>query len=108
MKVLGKILLELTILNRSTPLRVELLYILNLTATNVAKDSGISRATLYKIEKGDPNVTIGSYCAVLHSLGLDEDIARLAANDVLGESIDERNTLRKRASMKRSDKNYIG
>lgn len=78
----------------------------NLTASEVAKRSGMSRATLNKIEKGDPNVTFGSYCAVLHTLGLDDDIELLAANDSLGKSIDERNTLRKRASGKRHENNY--
>jgi len=78
----------------------------NLTAIELAKQSGMSRATLYKIEKGNPNVSFGSYCAVLHTLGLDEDIELLASNDSLGKSIDERNTLRKRASVKRYEKNY--
>jgi|GEM_PF-56441 len=78
----------------------------NLTAIEVAKRSGLSRATLNKIEKGNPNVLFGSYCAVLNTLGLEEDIEKLAANDSLGESIEERNTLRKRASKKTMDKNY--
>lgn len=78
----------------------------NFTASEVAKRSGMSRATLNKIEHGDPNVGFGSYCAVLHTLGLDEDVELLAANDSLGKSIDERNTLRKRASGKRNEKNY--
>jgi transcriptional regulator with XRE-family HTH domain len=75
----------------------------NLTATEVAMRSGLSRATLNKIENGNPNVSFGSYCAVLNTLGLDEDIEKLAANDSLGESIEERNTLRKRASKKRKE-----
>lgn len=78
----------------------------NFTATEVAKRSGMSRATLNKIENGDPNVAFGSYCAVLHTLGLDEDVELLAANDSLGESIEERNTLRRRASGRRVRKNY--
>ncbi len=78
----------------------------NLTAIVLAEQSGMSRATLNKIEKGNPNVSFGSYCAVLHTLGLDEDIELLAANDSLGKSIDERNTIRKRASVKRDERNY--
>ncbi|RLA46263.1 MAG: hypothetical protein DRR42_18575 [Gammaproteobacteria bacterium] len=78
----------------------------NLTAIEVANQSGMSRPTLSKIEKGNPNVSIGSYCAVLHTLGQDEDIELLASNDSLGKSIDERNTLRKRASVRSYEKNY--
>lgn len=77
----------------------------NLTAAEVAKRSGLSRATLNKIEKGNPNVSFGSYCSVLNTFALDEDIEKLAANDSLGESIEERNILRKRASKKRYDNN---
>lgn len=33
--------------------------------------AGISRRTLTKIEKGDPSVAFGSYCAVARVLGLE-------------------------------------
>lgn len=34
----------------------------------VAKRANISRATLYKIEKGDPSVSMGHYAVALHAL----------------------------------------
>lgn len=36
----------------------------------VAERAGTSRATLYRIERGDPNVRIGAYMLVLQALGL--------------------------------------
>lgn len=71
----------------------------NFTAEIVAQRAGLSRATLSKIEKGDPSVTIGSYCSVLHSLGLDKDIEVIAAHDELGRHLQDTDTLsRQRAS----------
>ena len=74
----------------------------NYTAQIVAERSGMNRETLRKIEKGDPNVTIGSYASVLHSLGLDTDIERLANEDPLGRSLEDVKTQsRQRASGRR-------
>jgi transcriptional regulator with XRE-family HTH domain len=36
----------------------------------VAERAGTTRSTLYRIERGDPNVRIGSYMLVLQALGL--------------------------------------
>ena len=41
-----------------------------LTMALVAERGMISRATLSRIERGDPGVGIGSYAAVLHALGM--------------------------------------
>lgn len=74
----------------------------NYTAINVAERSGMSRETLRKIEKGDPNVNMGSYASVLHSLGLDADIELLAHEDPLGRSLEDIKTQsRQRASGRR-------
>ena len=40
----------------------------NLSVELVAERADISRATLWKVEKGDPSVAIGIYAAVLHAL----------------------------------------
>ena len=46
----------------------------SLSAELVAERAGISRATLWKVEKGDPSVAMGIYAAVLHALNnLDKD-----------------------------------
>ena len=55
----------------------------------VAERADISRATLWKIEKGDPSVAIGSYLKVLNALGLQKDMENLAADDVLGRTLQD-------------------
>jgi len=55
----------------------------------VAERANISRPTLLSIEKGNPNVAIGSYVKVLAILGLDKDIAEVAEDDSLGRKIQD-------------------
>ena len=56
-----------------------------LSASLVCERAGISRATLWQIEKGVPTVSIGSYAAVLHALGgLDKDLTSIAKDDETG------------------------
>jgi transcriptional regulator with XRE-family HTH domain len=64
----------------------------------VCARADISRPTLYKIEAGDPAVTMGNYVQVLRVLGLERDVALLAKDDVLGRSLqDEALPARRRA-----------
>ena len=44
----------------------------------LAERASISRSTLYKIEKGDPGVALGSYATVLFALGLVDRLAEIA------------------------------
>lgn len=60
-----------------------------LTAEQVAERAGLSRATLWQIEKGTPSVAIGNYFMVLLVLGLDQDFLKLAEDDVLGRKIQD-------------------
>jgi len=46
-----------------------------LKAAQVAQRAGISLGTLYKIEKGDPSVSVASFLEVARSLGLLDNIA---------------------------------
>ncbi len=57
----------------------------------MAERAFISRATLYKVEKGDPTVSIGIYATVLAILGLAEGLGQVAnrINDTLGLDLDE-------------------
>lgn len=55
----------------------------------VAERADISRATLWKIEKGNPSVAIGSYLKALNALGLQEDMEQLAADDKLGRTLQD-------------------
>jgi transcriptional regulator with XRE-family HTH domain len=49
----------------------------------------ISRDTLYRVEKGDPVVSLGTYLRVLRVLGLDEDLDVIAKDDVLGRKLQD-------------------
>jgi transcriptional regulator with XRE-family HTH domain len=60
-----------------------------LTTIQVAERAGIARSTLYLIEKGDPSVAIGAYFNVLRVLGLQEDLIKLAKDDVLGRKLQD-------------------
>jgi transcriptional regulator with XRE-family HTH domain len=51
----------------------------------VAERAGTTRSTLYRIERGDPNVRIGSYMLVLQALGLLKGFAEI--EDELGDQL---------------------
>lgn len=75
----------------------------SLTAEMVAQRAGISRATLHKIESGDPSVAMGSYFMVLHILGLTQDFEHLAARDEFGHDLlDIKLTSKSRAPKRKS------
>src|SRR3990170_7351300 len=59
------------------------------SAGTVAERSGIARKTLQRVERGDPAVAIGIYARVLQALGLVEDLAALARDDVLGRRLQD-------------------
>jgi transcriptional regulator with XRE-family HTH domain len=72
-----------------------------LTTKQVAERAGISRSTLWQIEKGLPNVAYGNYAQTLFVLGLEKDLLKLAADDVLGRKLQDAEILvRKRAPKK--------
>ena len=75
----------------------------NLTAELVAERAGISRATLWKVESGNPSVAIGMYAAVLHALNaMDKDLLLVAKDDLLGRQLqDMALPIRKRAERRR-------
>lgn len=47
---------------------------LGINATIAAEAADISRVTLYRIEKGEPSVTMGAYLSVVSALGLKLDL----------------------------------
>ena len=56
----------------------------------VAERAGISRATLWNVEKGSPSVAIGIYAAVLHALGnMDNDFLLVAKDDEFGRILQD-------------------
>ena len=60
-----------------------------LTTEQVSERSSINRTTLYRIEKGDPTVAIGSYFNVFRVLNLEEDFKKLATDDVFGRKLQD-------------------
>ena len=65
----------------------------------VAESAGISRATLWNVEKGSPSVAIGIYAAVLHALNnMDKDLLLVAKDDEFGKNMQDMNMqVKKRA-----------
>jgi transcriptional regulator with XRE-family HTH domain len=57
--------------------------------TDVAERAGVSRPTLNKVERGDSSVTMGTYLRVLVVLGLEGDLALLAAEDPVGRRLQD-------------------
>jgi DNA-binding XRE family transcriptional regulator len=59
----------------------------------MAERASISRTTLYKVEKGDPGVSLGTYATVLFVLGLVERLGELAdvRHDSVGLELEEEN-----------------
>lgn len=57
--------------------------------TLMAERAGMTRATLGKIEKGDPGVSLGGYAAVLFVIGLTDRLASLAdiTHDLTGREL---------------------
>ena len=71
----------------------------HLSAELVAQRAGVSRATVWNVEKGNPSVAIGIYAAVLHALNnMDKDLLLVAKDDELGRKLQDLElTTRKRA-----------
>ena len=55
----------------------------------VAERAGISRQTLYSVEAGDASVNLGTYARVLAVLGLEQQLALIAAGDPAGRRLQD-------------------
>lgn len=62
-----------------------------ISTVSMAERAFISRGTLYKVEKGDPSVSMGVYATVLSILGLADGLGAAAdrRDDPLGLDIEE-------------------
>jgi len=76
-----------------------------LSAGQISERAGISRSTLWQIEKGSPNVSMGYYAQVLFVLGLEKNLSIMAADDVLGRKLQDAEILVKKRAPKRKGLN---
>lgn len=60
-----------------------------LSAQLVAERAGISRQSLTRIEAGQANVIFANLFQVMRVLGLGEDIDKLAADDEMGQKLQD-------------------
>ena len=77
-----------------------------ISTVSMAECAFISRATLYKVEKGDPTVSMGIYATVLAILGLAKGLGEIAdrINDPLGLDLDEEHLPKRIMSRRRRKK----
>ena len=60
-----------------------------ITAEMMAERTNMSLVTLRSLERGSPKVAMANYMAVIACLGFSEDIANVAANDILGRDLQD-------------------
>ncbi len=56
---------------------------LRVSATTAAQAAGMSRVTWYRLEKGEPSVTMGAYLSAINVLGLEVRIVSPSISDPL-------------------------
>lgn len=80
----------------------------NLSAELIAERAGVSRSTLYAIEKGMHSVSIGAYAMVLHAIGgLDKDLLLVGKDERMDQTMRELQLpVRKRAPKRKQDDHH--
>jgi transcriptional regulator with XRE-family HTH domain len=73
-----------------------------LTTGQVAEREGISRSTLYHLEKGDANSSLAVLLQVLVALKLENDLVKLASDDELGRKLADIELLKARRKSEQS------
>ena len=77
----------------------------SLSAELVAERAGISRASLWKVEKGEPSVAMGIYASVLHALNnMDKDLLLVAKDDEMGRQLQDLNLMTRRRAPRRKSR----
>src|ERR1035441_9410705 len=73
------------------------------SSETVAQRAGITRKTLYRVERGDPAVALGIYARVLQALRLENDLASIASDDALGRKLQDASLEPKHRAPRRSE-----
>ncbi len=68
----------------------------------IAERAGISRKTLWQIEKGAPSVAMGAYFQVLFAMGLEKDFLKLSSDDIFGRKLQDVGLITKERAPKRN------
>lgn len=55
----------------------------------VAERAGVSRASVWAVEKGSPSVAMGIYANILMAIGRDNDLLQIARDDELGRKLQD-------------------
>jgi transcriptional regulator with XRE-family HTH domain len=71
-----------------------------MSADQLAERTGLGRKTICNIENGSATVAIGSYLQVLFVLGLENDLAMVAAADPLGRKLQDAGLITKKRAPK--------
>jgi transcriptional regulator with XRE-family HTH domain len=74
-----------------------------LSAVQGAERAGITRQTLYAIERGEPGTALGNYAQVLLVLGLEKDLLRVGDDDTLGRKLQDARLTTPRRAPRRSN-----
>ena len=64
------------------------------TMEQVADRAGITRATLQKVESGNPSTSLETYVKVLFVLGLEKDLLNIAKDDELGRKLRDKELMK--------------
>jgi transcriptional regulator with XRE-family HTH domain len=78
-----------------------------LSGEQVSERAGLSRGTLWQIEKGAPSVAMGAYFQVLFVLGLENDFLKLAGDDDLGRKLQDAGLVTKERAPKKKVANPV-
>ena len=73
----------------------------NLSVAQIAERATCSPLTVSRIEKGSPTVSIGIYLRVLYALQLEDDILKLAQDDILGRMVQDMEIKNKKRASKK-------
>lgn len=76
-----------------------------LSTQQISERAGISRTTLYEIERGKSTVSMNNFIKVLSVLGLAEDLLNVAKDDELGRKLQDANLIVKERAPKRKSEN---
>ncbi len=72
-----------------------------LSVSQISERAGISRSTLWNIERGKESVSIGAYFQVLSVLGLERDFLQIAKDDILGQKLQDLQLVSKKRAPKK-------